>query len=186
MVGVLTFVGQGKLPGSWNHIANSGAVWLVPVFFIGSLMPTDKSAAASGIGTLIGTVVGYYGTAQLVQGGPSAFYGTAFWIGMAIISGPMLGVAGRWWRRERLSRRVVAIALLGGIFISEGLYLLWNIHELPAGWGGIVIGILIPLFLGRSVKDRLFVLAILPLVVLLGIAAYQAIAWFVDVVLAKF
>jgi hypothetical protein len=185
MVGVLTFVGQGKLPGSWQHIANSGAVWLVPVFFIGSLMPTDKSAAASGIGTLAGTLVGYYGTAALALGFPPDFYYTAFWVGMAIISGPMLGVAGHWWRSERLSRRVVAIALLGGIFISEGLYLFWNITAFwvgPTGWGWIVIGILIPLILGHSVKDRLFALSALPLVVLLGIAAYQAITWITNII----
>jgi len=176
-VGALTLVGQGLLLGSWNQIANSGAIWLVPVFFIGSLMPTDKCAAVSGIGTLFGALIGYYATAELVLGFSTDFFFFALWTGTAIIGGPMFGMAGHWWRSERLSRQVAAIALLGGVFVSEGLYLLFHIHELPAGWCWIAIGVLIPLFLGRSAKNRLFALLALPLVVLLGVAAYEFIAW---------
>src|SRR2546430_8219388 len=73
-VGALTLAGQGMLHGSWNQIANSGAVWIVPVFFIGSLMPTDKSAALSGIGILAGALIGYYATQAIVQGFTPDFF----------------------------------------------------------------------------------------------------------------
>ncbi|WP_258000490.1 DUF6518 family protein [Bacillus sp. Marseille-P3661] len=33
LVGILTVLGQGILPGSWNSLANSGTVWLIPAFF---------------------------------------------------------------------------------------------------------------------------------------------------------
>jgi hypothetical protein len=173
--GALTLAGQGILPGSIRQIANSGAVWLVPVFFIGSLMPTDKCSAASGIGTLAGALIGYYAIAAPLYRYTPDFFIIALWTGTAIVGGLMLGVAGHWWRSERLSRQVVAIALLGGVFISEGWYLLFYTPELSVGWCWIAIGVLIPLFLGRSAKNRLFALLALPLVVLLGIAAYEVI-----------
>ena len=32
LVGILTKLGQGILPGHWNSLANLGSVWLVPSF----------------------------------------------------------------------------------------------------------------------------------------------------------
>ncbi len=32
IVGILTKLGQGILPGNWNSLANLGSVWLVPSF----------------------------------------------------------------------------------------------------------------------------------------------------------
>lgn len=34
LVGILTVIGQAYLPGNFNSIANSGAIWLIPAYFI--------------------------------------------------------------------------------------------------------------------------------------------------------
>lgn len=182
LIGIVTLVGQATLPGSWNQIANSGAVWLVPTFFIGSLMSSEKYAAAAGIGMLAGTLIGFYAT-QALLGIALSFYFIALWAGVALVAGSLFGVAGYWWQYERLSRdkrlsrSVVAITLLSGVFVTEGLYYLFFFQYLPQGWGGIIIGILIALLLGRSARERLFAFLLLPLVVLLGIVAYLLINW---------
>lgn len=36
LTGILTVMGQKYLPGLLNSLANSGAVWLIPAFFMAS------------------------------------------------------------------------------------------------------------------------------------------------------
>ena len=177
IIGVVTLVGQATLPGSWNQIANSGAVWVVPVFFLGSLMSSDKYAAFAGIGMLVAIVIGFYAS-QALLGIALSLPFIIFWVVVALVAGPLFGVAGHWWRGERFSRSVAAIALLSGVFFAEGLYYLLRLHYLPQGWGGIVISVLIALLLGRSFRERLFAFLFLPLTALLGLAAYLLIAGF--------
>ncbi len=92
---------------------------------------------------------------------------------MALVSGPPFGLAGYWWWDERRSRRAVALALLGGLFVAVGLYHLWYLQDLLAGWSEVAIGILAPLLLGRSNRDRLWGLLTLPGAVLLAVLAYE-------------
>jgi hypothetical protein len=67
-LGVLTNLAQGRLPGAWNQIANSGAVWCVPAFVAGALvagqMMALRKSALAGVCTTIGLVIGYYGYAE--------------------------------------------------------------------------------------------------------------------------
>jgi hypothetical protein len=97
-----------------------------------------------------------------------------FWVGIALVGGPLFGAAGRWWRDARRWRRVVAAALLGATFVAEALYVLQHLGfgDPTAGWIEIAVGVLVPVILGRGGKDRLYgLLALLPLIPF-GIAAY--------------
>lgn len=116
--GVLTLLGPGVLDAGWNRLANSGAIWLMVGFLVGSRMPSVGWAVAAGVGTLIGAVAGYYMAANLSGTGVS-MSAVAIWIGAAIVGGPVYGIAGRWWHDERRSRRAAAIALMGGILSAE-------------------------------------------------------------------
>jgi hypothetical protein len=182
LVGVLTLVGQAVLPGSLNQIANSGAIWLVPPFFIGSLMSSERYAALAGIGTLVCTVIGFYLAQSVIGIALSPFY-IILWLLVALVGGTLSGVAGHWWRygrlpkEKRLSRSIFALAFLGGVFVTEGLYLLLLLHYLPQGIGGIIIGVLIVFILGRSFRERLFSLFFLPSIVLFAGAVYLLINW---------
>jgi hypothetical protein len=177
-LGVLTVYGQ-RLPGGWSTLANSGAVWLVFAFIAGSLMRSDATAAAAGAGTLIGAVVGYYAAVPIVVAGASAnMHSVAIWTGTALVGGPVFGIAGRWWRREPFLKRVIALGLLGGVLVSEGLTDLRYIPRIrTAGWVMLVVGLMVPLVLGRSWRERLFGLAAMVPVALVTFGVYQMINW---------
>ena len=114
VIGALTFVGQRFMPGQWNTLVNSGAIWLVPVFFVGSRMRSLPWAAAAGVATLLATLAGYYVPSTLA-GTPHSAYFVALWVGVALIAGLLFGVAGCAWRSDRRMYRVVGVAMLGGV-----------------------------------------------------------------------
>lgn len=168
-----------RLPGEWSTLANSGAVWLVFAFAAGASMRTDLSAAGAGAGILIGAVIGYYAAVPIVVEGAAAnMRSVAIWTGTALIGGPVFGIAGRWWRREPFTKRVIALGLLGGVFVAEGLT---DVRYIPtvrtAGWILLTVGSLVPLVLGRSWRERLYGYAAMVPVALVTFGAYQAINW---------
>lgn len=174
--GVLTYVGQRCLPGEWNVLANSGAIWLAPVFLVASRTRSASWGAAVGLGTLAATLLGYYGAATL-SGVPESLYFLALWCAVALVVGPLYGVAGSWWRDARRTRRVAAVALLGGVFVAEGSYLIVALRYHGSGVGLIAAGVVLTVALARGARDRLCALLALPAVALLAFAAHQVIAW---------
>jgi hypothetical protein len=150
-VGALSFLAQGWLSGDWSYLGNSGVVWLVPAFFMGALARSQRRAAVAGLGTLAGCLAGYF-IAGTLWGVPYARLIILYWAGVAIVVGPLLGLAGRWWRDARQWRRAVALALLGGVFVAEGIYTLLVNSHLSVGWPLIGAGMLVPLLLGRSAR----------------------------------
>jgi Family of unknown function (DUF6518) len=174
--GLLTFVGQRYLPGQWNVLVNSGAIWLVPVFLVASRMRSTSWGAAAGLGTLAATLLGYYAAATL-SGIAESPYFLALWCGVALVAGPLYGVAGSSWHDARRTRRVTAVALLGGVFVAEGSYLIAALHYHGSGAGMITAGVVVTVALARGGRDRLYALLALPAVALLASAAYQVIAW---------
>ena len=176
-VGVLTVVGQGALPGDWHTWANSGAVWLATAFFAGSFMPTDRAAAAAGVLLLVGAVVGYYASVPLiVEGAAAGARSVIIWVIVALVGGPVFGVAGRWWRSDRPRRRIAALGSLGGVFFAEGLdRLVRNPHLGTMGWTMMAVGVVVPLILGRTNGERLWSLAAELPVILAALGAYRII-----------
>jgi hypothetical protein len=182
-IGLLTLIGQGHLPGAWQHLANTGGPWLVGAFFIGAFMPTWRWAAATGLVALLGCLLGYYVAAQVIVDASSPVGMIAFWVGTALVGGPLFGVAGYWWRgahgwRDAQAwgqwRRAVGAGLLGAVIVAEGLYLLQIVpaDDRPAGWVEVAVGLIVPLLLGRSTRDRLLgLLALLP-ALLLGLVGF--------------
>ena len=177
-VGVLTLVGQGVVPGDWNHLVNSGAVWLLFAFFAGSLVRSPGWAACAGLETLAGTLVGYY-LARFVAYDMSPARGTLlFWVVLALVGGPIFGLAGSWWCDRHRLKQAAGAALLGGVFLAEGADILINIQRMRvAGWVSIGFGVVLPLLLGRSLRGRLFGLLALVPVSVVGFAVYELASW---------
>ena len=172
LLGGATLAGQSVFPGDWNRLANSGAIWLLFASLVGSQMPTDRWAIVAGVGVLVGAVIGYYVAAVLAGAGAGARI-MAIWIGTALIGGPVYGLAGRWWRVGPESRRVLAIGLMGGILAAEGVSTVMRIPDMATvGWVEFVAGIALTLALGRSMRERLLGLAVVPVIVLAGVLAY--------------
>ena len=165
-LGAVTNVLQGVLPDSLQQFANSGAVWVVAAYVAGALVGSGPQwrTFAAGAATQVGAVVGYYGYAQFVRDGMGALHAPAVWLGFALVAGPLFGVAGAWWRDERQWRRSVSLGVIGGVFAMDGLWDLLVLHYVSAGCAFLVIGVLLPLLLARTVRDRLLgLLAVAPL-----------------------
>lgn len=174
--GVLTVLGQATLPGSWNHFANSGAVWLVAAFIVGVRMPSIIWAMMGGFISLIMALVGYTAVITIL-GLTYPFSTIAFWGAIALVGGPVFGLAGQWWRYTIGSwRHATSAALMGGVFIAEGWYMLTIIQDTLAGWVSMVIGMLFAILLPHSWKDRFRSLAALIPIVLLGMGAFALLA----------
>jgi hypothetical protein len=177
LVGAVSFLLQGRLPGDWSYLGNSGAVWMAPAFGVGALARRDRWAALAGFTALAACLVGYF-AAGMAWGVPYGLAFIVYWSLVAVVGGPLAGVAGRWWRHADVRwRRALGLALLGGVFVAEGVYTLrYNAH-LSVGWPLFVTGVLAPLLLGRSMRDRLWGLAALVPMALAGVAAYEVLVW---------
>jgi hypothetical protein len=164
-LGVSTNILQGVLPDRWQHLANSGAVWVVAAFVAGAWYrkPPVKPPVL-GVATQVGAVVGYYGYAQLLRGGAGSLNAPFVWFLFAVFAGWLFASAGARWRAEGRASRVLAGALLGAAFLMEGLWILWRLDAAALGWTFLAVGGLVPLLIGRSIKERIYgALAVVPL-----------------------
>ncbi|MFF0738975.1 DUF6518 family protein [Streptomyces sp. NPDC004111] len=166
LLGILTNLAQGWLPNPWDQIANSGAVWSVSAFVAGALLARKVSLPAAAVAGLLaesGLVVGYYGYAEFGRDGMGSLFAPLVWVGMAFIAGPLFGVAAVWWRGESPRRRVIGLAALAGVFGMEGLHYAWVLQYAPQAWACLAVAVLVPLFMGRTHKERgLTLLATVP------------------------
>ena len=168
-LGILTSLAQGVLPGASNQIANSGAVWCVPAFAAGALAAGGhlalRKSVLAGLCTTVGLVVGYYGYAEFGRSGMGSPIWPLVWLALALISGPLFGAAGAWWRRGHTTpRRVLGLASLAGVFGMEAIQYAWVLHYAAQAWVCTALLVLIPLLMARRHKERaLTVLVALPL-----------------------
>ena len=170
-MGFTTQALQGIFDVGWNVLANSGAVWSAGAFLVCAVVRArERVAALAGVVVLLGALVSYYVSAQVIHGFPPGTSIAAVWVVVALIAGPVFGVAGNWWRETVDWRHIVALALLGGVLIGEGVYLLVEVRtQGNAGWVEIVVGVLVPLLLGKTKRARV---AALLLVIVVAVAAY--------------
>lgn len=162
-LGVLTNLLQGWIPGAWNQIANSGAIWSVVAFTAGALFAgriSPRWAAVAGLLAELGLVVGYYAYAEFGRGGMGALFWPLVWLGMAFVAGPLFGAAGAWWRQGRTWRhRVLSLAALGSLFGAEGLHYAWGLGYAPQAWACLALALLVPLLMARALAERALTLA---------------------------
>jgi hypothetical protein len=138
-------------------------------------MSSDRQAAVAGIATLVLALLGYQ-LASMVAGMPLGASALVIWTGTALVGGPVFGIAGRRWQADAGRARLVAMALLGAVFVAEGAYTLWAIPDLGrAGSVEVVLGIAVPVLLGRDRRERVSALALLVPLALLGLFAYVVI-----------
>lgn len=173
--GVLTLIGQRYLPGQWNTLANSGAIWLLPVFFVGSRTPSLPQAASTGAATLLATMGGYY-VASTLAGTAHALFFVILWLGVALVAGPLFGFAGCAWKGDRRVLRVIGVAMLGGVLAAEGLYLIVVLGYLWSGGSMVATGVITAVAL-PSRGERLLTLAASPLPIAAAGLVHAAINW---------
>lgn len=170
LLGVLTNLAQGVLPGAWNQLANSGAVWAVVAFCAGALL-SRWGMAVSLIGGLCaecGLVLGYYGWAEVGRDGMGDWTWPLVWLAMAFLAGPLFGAAGACWRAGgRTWQRVAGLAVLAGVFGQEGLHYALVLGYEPQAWACGAVFALAPL-LGRTWPERAITLPVAAALALLA------------------
>ena len=173
--GALTLLGQAVLDGDWERLANSGALWVTVAFAVGALMMSDRESVVAGMACLLLALVGYE-LAALAAHTSLGSSAVVIWSGTALVGGPVFGLAGHRWRTDAGWTRVGAIALLGAVFVAEGTNTLLRIPDLArAGWVEVVIGLGVPIVLGRDRWERAAGLALLVPLSLLGLLVYAGI-----------
>ncbi|MFF4171618.1 DUF6518 family protein [Streptomyces sp. NPDC001744] len=179
LLGVLTNLLQGWLPGVWNQIPNSGAVWSVAAFAAGALLARRVGlpvAAVAGLLAESGLVVGYYGYAEVARDGMGSLFAPLVWLGMAFVAGPLFGVAGSWWRDTDPRHRVIGLAALSGVFGTEAVHYAWILHYAPQAWACLAVMVLVPLLMGRTHRERaLTLLTAVPFSLLAYLIFYKMI-----------
>jgi hypothetical protein len=180
-LGGLTLFGQGILPGSWNHFANSGAMWLLCAFLVGSLMPDYRWASAAGVVVLVCALIGYSLAAWALGFAYPLFY-VVFWGVISVVGGPVFGSAGHAWRSDLFRARVIGLSLLGAVFAAEGWYTIQYNQDLLAGSLFIIIGLLLSIFLaGHSGRERLYTILLMLPFTGLGMGVFVLIARLADI-----
>lgn len=185
LIGVATLKLQGVLSGAWSQLSNSGAVWVVSSFVAGALLADRGRGVVIAAGTMteVGEVLGYYGGAQfLLRDTPDllpTLVSLLAWGVPALIAGPIFGLAGSWWRQERRLWQAIGVGLLGAVFIAEAIRMWQVLHYIPEAVLLAVIGVLLPVALGRSLRGRLDGLLALVPTVAVGVLAYVVIDSFV-------
>ncbi|MDX3374641.1 DUF6518 family protein [Streptomyces sp. ME02-6991-2A] len=158
LLGVLTNLAQGWLPDAWQQLPNSGAVWSTVAFAVGVLLYRNErlvQAALGGAGAEVGLVLGYYGYAEFGRDGAGSLFFPLVWLGLALVAGPLFGVAGWWWRRGRDARRRVAgLGAFAGLWGMEGLLYAVDLHHIPEAYTCLALFVLIPLLMARDHKER--------------------------------
>jgi hypothetical protein len=172
--GVATSYLQGVLPGSWNALANSGAVWTVVAFALAALtVGTRWTAIGAGLLALLGEVAGYYALASPARGIATTLSERVLWTMAALVIGPLAGAAAYYWRRGTATERTVSAIGLCGVVAGEGIHALLRVSsDRGAGWAELVLagGFAVVAMLGSSAPPRGRVLA-----VVVGIAAAAAV-----------
>ncbi|ASI78039.1 DUF6518 family protein [Bacillus pacificus] len=182
LVGILTKLGQGILPGHWNSLANLGSVWLVPSFFVASFSYSKRTAILSGILALLGMVLGYYGYAIIFKNVSHSIYFISVWITCAFIGGTIFGIAGFLWKDTTNPLHKLGSALIGGVFVTDGLHILLNFedynHMLPVGYTEVIVGIILILVLERSNANRISSFLMMVPITILGLIGYKLLSLF--------
>jgi len=110
---------QTVLPSS--GLADAVSPWLAPALMVGALSRRPWAAVVAGALVCCGEVGGYYATSALRGFGINPAM-VALWAVTGVVGGPVFGAAGWCWRRARsLWWAALGAALLGGVFLTEGL-----------------------------------------------------------------
>lgn len=134
----------------WTAIipANAIAAWLAVAFVLGSTARTTITGGARGLIGLLAAVGAYYLLIAAFDGGIRAIgasHAALVWGAVALIAGPLVGVAGGIWRHGTGRVRAVAVAAFAASLIAEGavfgLPRLLRVDQVVHDPGAIVLAI---------------------------------------------
>lgn len=152
---------KGNGSGLRDAVGNASAPWLLVPFLAGAGAGSRRlgTAAAVGLAATLVALAGFYVANSVVLDlGPHPWLtdlgltirGGLFWGEKALLSGPVFGALGGWWRRDR---SLVAAAVIAAMFVLEpaawwlnnlrlGGAAAYPVPQYPALWlGEIAVGL---------------------------------------------
>ena len=168
ILGVVTQLGQSVLPEGIGQLANSISPWLTVAFFVGGLQLGPRAGAAAGFVTLALALVGYYALVYVRFGYTGGGSALLLWTIGALAGGLVFGPAGWYWRHGEFRVRTVAAALLGSAWLAEAAYLALVLSMNAVAIGYALVGLAVPMLLGRTLRGRLLAWAAMVPAVILG------------------
>jgi Family of unknown function (DUF6518) len=185
LLGSLDLLAQRTLPYPWANLANSSAVWALGAFGIGVWSRgRGWRPAAAGVLLLLVAVETYYFTATLVQNddisnlwAPTSLV----WLLFGVLAGAVFGTAGGWVRGGNRWLRIAGLALPGAVLLAEAGMLLHrpghgdaasHADSLRTAVIEATLGVLLPIVIGRTARQRLEGLALSVPLALLGFGGF--------------
>ena len=188
---LLVTVGAGALLGAsawfvdglgppWSALipANFVGAWLALAFFTGAAALRALTGALYGLLSLLVAVAAYYLLIAVFDVGvraTGASHAATVWGGVALVAGPVMGLAGGVWRHGAGPVRSVAVATLAAGLLAEAAVSGWG--RLPSfdpftdpGDLGLAVELVIGLLLPYALLRRGERLAAYVALVLLGLA----------------
>jgi hypothetical protein len=148
-IGAVSVAPYSYAAGPLHILGNSAAIWLLVAFIAGAVAGRQRRGAAAGAVTLCAVVLGWAVTMQVVFSDIGLSRFTAFWLGAALVGGPVFGGLGAVWQRGSDTWRGVAAAAVGAAFVAEAAmfqamwqgWLAWQVIGEAAA--GLLIGVLL-------------------------------------------
>ena len=163
--------GAGNLP---SH-------WLVTAFAVGVIARSLPAGTLAATLALCLAVAVYYAAISWAGDRPGVDLQrpALVWSAVALVAGPMFGLAGAVWLIGPSRFRPWAVALLCGGFWGEALFILWRMKTLDLSEPAVlfaslelIVTIVLPVFMLRSMRERSIALSF---GVLFGLVAWGAI-----------
>ena len=127
--------------------ANAIGVWLAVAFVLGASARTVPTGALRGVVGLLSAVVTYYLLIAVFGVGFRAIgasHAATIWGAVALVTGPILGLAGATWRHASGWPRAIGVAVLAAALIAEGVMFgagrLVHLEQLPVDPGALLFG----------------------------------------------
>lgn len=156
--------------GPLHLLGNSAAIWLLFAFGVGALAGRPSRGAAMGTVLLVATVVAFFALYKALFPYDRVGRVATFWLGTALVGGPVFGCAGGVWRIGDATRRGATAAMMGGAFIAEA------IAFQPTGellrWLEACFGVVLCLALTSGRRSRIVALCALPAFVGIGLLGW--------------
>jgi hypothetical protein len=151
----------------WAIAGNMAGTWVLVAFVVGAfaMKGAAREGAIGGLVALLAADLAYYAGTSVawdMVGLSRLIPGVITWGVVSVIAGPTAGAAGAVWKRGSFRGRrdwwlpAVAIAVLGGPLVAEGLYMAWLFSgEIGAfaGFAEMALGLVLPVWLLGSTKE---------------------------------
>jgi len=119
VIGVAVGAVTQQFPSQVIPASTSGGPWVLVSFLVALTAAGVASATARGLACMVGLAIGYYGLAAL-HGYPVSGSTAGFWVPVALLVGPLTGLAAGWIRSGSPLLAHIAAGVIPGVLLGEG------------------------------------------------------------------